>query len=189
MYYSTTKKLSSKNQKKKICRGLSLALGKGDLCRGHGANGPRQRKLKKKYSSFCFSFPTLCSFPTLLVPPPHRAHPHRAPQPPPPPARLLLPSTASAFAARGPAHRPRRGASRPSQCSARTAAARRPTAASPPPLAPPQYLALRTLSLPDLAPRSALRARCRRPRCINRRLLASAISFAAALGFPTSIRL
>ena len=189
MYYSTTKKLGSKN--KKNYRGPSLALGNGDLCRG-SSQWPSAKKIflkKNKYSSFCFSFPTLCSFPTLVVPPPHRAHPHRAPQPPPPPARLLLPSTASAFAAHRPAHRPRRGASRPSQCSARTAAARRPTAASPPPLAPPQYLALRTLSLPDLAPRSALRARCRRPRCVNRRLLASAISFAAALGFPTSIRL
>ena len=57
MYYSTTKKLSSKNQKKKICRGLSLALGKGDLCRGHGANGPRQRKLKKNTPASAFPSP------------------------------------------------------------------------------------------------------------------------------------
>ena len=56
MYYSTTKKLSSKN-KKKICRGLSLALGKGDLCRGHGANGPRQRKLKKNTPASAFPSP------------------------------------------------------------------------------------------------------------------------------------
>jgi len=165
-----------------------LALGKGDLCRGHGANGPRQRKLKKILQLLLF-LPHSLLLPDASRPSSAPCPPHRAPQPPPPPARLLLPSTASAFAAHGPAHRPRRGASRPSQCSARTAAARRPTAASPPPLAPPQYLALRTLSLPDLAPRSALRARCRRPRCVNRRLLASAISFAAALGFPISIRL
>ena len=35
MYYSTTKKLGSKNKKtKNLYRGPSLALGKGDLCRG-----------------------------------------------------------------------------------------------------------------------------------------------------------
>ena len=56
MYYSTTKNLSSKNQKKN-CRGPSLTLGKGDLCRGHGANGPRQRKLKKNTPASAFPSP------------------------------------------------------------------------------------------------------------------------------------
>ena len=49
MYYSTTKKLDSKNKKKqkKLCRGPSLALGKGDLCRGPG-QWPSAKKIKKK---------------------------------------------------------------------------------------------------------------------------------------------
>ena len=49
MYYST-KILGSKNQKKNLCRGPSLALGKGDLCRGLG-QWPSAKKLKKNKKS------------------------------------------------------------------------------------------------------------------------------------------
>ena len=47
MYYSTTKKLGSKNQKKNLCRGPSLALGKGLLCRGPRL-GPSAKTIYKK---------------------------------------------------------------------------------------------------------------------------------------------
>ena len=57
MYYSTTKNWVQKT-KKKLCRGPSLALGKGDLCFAEGlTNVPRQRKLKKN----------LCRGPSLAL--------------------------------------------------------------------------------------------------------------------------
>ena len=46
MYYSTTKKLGSKN-KKKFAEGLAWPSAKGIFTEGL-ANGPRQRKFKKK---------------------------------------------------------------------------------------------------------------------------------------------
>jgi len=53
MYYSTTKKLGSKNQKKNLCRGPSLALGKGDLCRGLGQWPSAKKIFLKKIKNLC----------------------------------------------------------------------------------------------------------------------------------------
>ena len=46
MYYSTTKKLGSKNQKKIFAEGLAWPSSKGVFAKGL-ANGPRQRIFKK----------------------------------------------------------------------------------------------------------------------------------------------
>ena len=54
MYYSTTKKLGSKNEKKTLCRGSSLALGKGGLCRGPG-QWPSANNIKKKIFAECLT--------------------------------------------------------------------------------------------------------------------------------------
>ena len=47
MYYSTTKKLSSKNKKKLFAEGLAWPSAQGIFAEGL-TNGPRQRKFKKK---------------------------------------------------------------------------------------------------------------------------------------------
>ena len=50
MYYSTTKKLGSKNQKKLFAEGLAWPSAKGVFAEGL-ANGPRQRIFKKNKKS------------------------------------------------------------------------------------------------------------------------------------------
>ena len=52
MYYSTTKKLGSKNQKKNLCPGPNLALGKGGLCRGPD-QWPSAKNILKKIKNLC----------------------------------------------------------------------------------------------------------------------------------------
>ena len=53
MYYSTTKKLGSKNQKKQIfAEGLTWPSAKGIFAEGL-ANGPRQRIFKNKIKNLC----------------------------------------------------------------------------------------------------------------------------------------
>ena len=50
MYYSTTKKLGSKNKKKLFAEGLAWSSAKGVFAEGL-ANGPRQRIFKKNKKS------------------------------------------------------------------------------------------------------------------------------------------
>ena len=52
MYYSTTKKLGSKNKKKLFTEGLAWPSAKGIFAEGL-ANGPRQRNFFKKIKNLC----------------------------------------------------------------------------------------------------------------------------------------
>ena len=52
MYYSTTKKLGSKNKKKIFAEGLAWPSAKGIFAEGL-ANGPRQRNFFKKIKNLC----------------------------------------------------------------------------------------------------------------------------------------
>ena len=55
MYYSTTKKLGSKNQNKKLfAEGVAWPSAKGVFAEGL-ANGPRQRIFKKKIFAKCLT--------------------------------------------------------------------------------------------------------------------------------------
>ena len=81
MYYSTTKKLGSKNKKKLFAEGLAWPSAKGVFAEGL-ANGPRQRIFKKNNKSLPRA---------LDLGPQQRANPKSASHPNSPPTEKSLP--------------------------------------------------------------------------------------------------